>query len=153
MSSVMKICKIFLILTVLSLISCSKPIQLADCDGKTLNLNQNKWLVVNYWADWCSSCLTELPELNKLAEKNSNITIVAVNFDGLQNAEIKRFREKLNLSLNLYDNFPKEKFGISDIATLPVTFLISPQGKLVARLDGPQSSDTLLAAINQYSKS
>lgn len=141
---------ILFILTIFLALSCSKPIQISDCDGKRIELDR-KWLVVNYWADWCSSCLTELPELNKLAQQNSNLVIIAVNFDALPNDKIKNFREQLNLSLPLSNNFPKEKFGIGDIATLPVTFLISPQGTLVKRWDGPQRSETLLAAIHQYS--
>jgi thiol-disulfide isomerase/thioredoxin len=141
---------ILLILTIFLGLACSKPIQISDCDGNKVDLD-HKWLVVNYWADWCSSCLTELPELNKLAQQNFNLAIIGVNFDALSNAKIKNFKEHLHLSIPLSNNFPKEKFGIGDIATLPVTFLISPQGTLVKRWDGPQRSETLLAAIQQYS--
>ena len=29
---------------------------------------QGRWLIVNYWAEWCAPCRTEIPELNELYE-------------------------------------------------------------------------------------
>ena len=28
-----------------------------------------QWLVLNYWAEWCGPCRTEIPELNALNEQ------------------------------------------------------------------------------------
>ena len=46
--------------------------------GADLGLDQNgqkvasnridkHWLVINYWAEWCGPCRTEIPELNALS--------------------------------------------------------------------------------------
>ena len=39
--------------------------KLPDTEGHTQSLDQykGKWLVVNYWATWCGTCMEELPEL------------------------------------------------------------------------------------------
>ena len=49
------------------------------------------WLVVNYWAEWCGPCRTEIPELNKLSEqvKGQNVSVFGVNFDNLQGEDLK----------------------------------------------------------------
>ncbi len=116
------------------------PIQLSDYRGK--------WLVLNYWATWCTPCLTELPELNKLYTQHSDkLNVLAVNFDGLTAEKTADFTQNLALEFPLLSSFPKEKLGISDISALPVTFLISPQGKLVKTLHGPQTEQSLLQEI------
>ncbi len=30
------------------------------------SINKNEFLIINLWASWCSPCLEEIPELNKL---------------------------------------------------------------------------------------
>ena len=30
-----------------------------------------QWLVINYWAEWCGPCRTEIPELNALARQHA----------------------------------------------------------------------------------
>ena len=42
-----------------------------------------KWLIVNYWSEWCAPCRVEIPVLNALNEtlSSTNVTIVGVNFD------------------------------------------------------------------------
>ena len=36
---------------------------------------QGKWIVVNYWADWCAPCIKEIPELVEFAEENKDIEV------------------------------------------------------------------------------
>ncbi|MDH5735606.1 MAG: TlpA family protein disulfide reductase, partial [Gammaproteobacteria bacterium] len=42
--------------------------RLPDLDGQMQSLEQyrGKWLIVNYWATWCTTCLKELPDLVSL---------------------------------------------------------------------------------------
>lgn len=37
-----------------------------------------QWLVLNYWAEWCGPCRTEIPELNALAEglKGQSVSVL-----------------------------------------------------------------------------
>ena len=43
-----------------------------------------KWLIVNYWADWCPPCIKEMPELESFYIDNKQKALVLTyNFDRL----------------------------------------------------------------------
>jgi len=139
-------------LVAITICSCSKQDDPVDSNGKKILLSeyqkQGKWVMVNYWATWCKPCIMELPELNVLAEQHADkLVVIGVNFDGIPNAEINQFSAPLHISFPLLNNFPKERFAIQDIPSVPATFLISPQGKVVKTLYGPQTQNSILSAI------
>jgi thiol-disulfide isomerase/thioredoxin len=41
----------------------------------------NKTVIIHFWATWCAPCLTELPQLLDVVEKNPDITLIAVSVD------------------------------------------------------------------------
>ena len=94
---------------------------------------------MNFWATWCTPCIREMPSLDRLAKKmaGKNLVVLAVSEDDDSPAQIKIFVDKLNLkSLNiLYDT---QQLGSRDfmLRGVPSTFLISPKGKILAKLEG-----------------
>lgn len=109
---------------------------------------KGKWLVVNYWAEWCGPCLTEMPELDKFyREHKKDVLVLGVNYEKWPANALNTFAEKFNISFPLLSDFPREKYRFGATSTLPVTFIISPQGKLVATLNGPQKTEDLLKII------
>lgn len=121
------------------------PLRVSD-GKKTIGLDafRGKYVLANFWATWCSPCVKEMPTLDRLAarlEKNG-VVVVAISQDEGGPAQVRPFAEKLKLSKVriLYD---PEKKGFRDYAIrgLPTTVLISPQGTLVARLEGSAAWD------------
>ncbi len=57
---------------------------LPDIDGQMQSLDQHrgKWVIVNYWATWCGTCMEELPDLVSMYENNKDkdIVVIGVNF-------------------------------------------------------------------------
>lgn len=144
-----KLCFWFLFISLSLLGACSYP-DSHDSTGKKISVSdyKGKWVVLNYWASWCKPCMVELPELNQLYKKyNNQVMVLAINFDSLPDVEINNFAQSLQLDFPLLSQFPKEKWGIAEIPTLPVTFLISPEGKLTATLYGPQTQASLAQAM------
>lgn len=140
---------ILLLILILPLAGCKKP-DTYDTYGNPIYLSdyQGKWLIVNYWAPWCKPCLKEMPELNSLYMLyKDRLLVFGVSFDPLTNQEIDKFANKLGVTFPVMQKFPLEKFGVEAIAALPVTFIISPQGKLINTLHGPQTLATLKKAL------
>ena len=66
-----RILSLSLIITTLA--GCSKPDYLLfDGSSGSLEDLNGKWLVINYWADWCPPCIKELPELSSFYEDNKD---------------------------------------------------------------------------------
>lgn len=71
-----------------------------------------RWFVLNYWAEWCSPCRTEIPQLNVLAEqlKGQKISVFGVNFDNVQGEELKSASEKLGITFTVLAQDPADRF-------------------------------------------
>ncbi|WP_032701526.1 TlpA disulfide reductase family protein, partial [Pseudomonas amygdali] len=99
------------------------------------------WLVVNYWAEWCGPCRTEVPEFNALSEqlKDKKVTVLGVNFDNLQGDELKNAANALGIKFTVLAQDPAEQYSLPPSEALPVTYIIDDKGKMREQLLGEQS--------------
>ena len=98
----LKLKKYFLILFLVAIFpSCSEPdYELFNGSSGHLEDLKGKWLVVNYWADWCPPCIKEMPELEEfLNENEESVNVLAYNFDDLEGEDLqeKIIRFKVNV--------------------------------------------------------
>ena len=62
---------ILLINLIFILSACSEPdYRLVDGGSGKVDDFLGKWLIVNYWADWCPPCIKEMPELENFYNDN-----------------------------------------------------------------------------------
>lgn len=110
-----------------------------------------QWLVINYWAEWCAPCRTEIPELNALAEQleGRSARVLGVNFDGLQGEDLKRVAETFGIAFTVLAEDPAPRFELPRNDVLPVTYIIDADGKLRERLVGEQTAAGLLARLQR----
>lgn len=115
-------------------------------------------VLLNFWATWCPPCQVETPTLIQLQEKygSQGFTVVAVAMDDEGAETVKPFVETKRFDLKGESramNFPvvlgthdaAEKFGADD--AYPTSFLISRDGRLVKRIQGPVFYETVSKAI------
>lgn len=107
---------------------------------------RGQWVLVNYWAQWCKPCIEEIPELNAFDARHTDVAVLGVNFEGTTGDELTRQEKSLGIAFPTIDD-PSAQLGIPRPAVLPTTLLIDPTGTVVKQLLGPQTAETLGAAI------
>lgn len=123
----------------------------ADQHGRKVTSAQlaERWLVINYWADWCGPCRKEVPELNALARERADLQVLGVNYDGLQGKELLDSAEALGIQYPVLAVDPAERLGLSRSDALPSTYLVDPEGRVRDRLLGEQTAAGLQRRLEQ----
>ncbi len=114
---------------------------LPGLDGKMVSLRENRGKVVfiNIWATWCTSCLEEMPSMEKLykALGSENFEILAVSIDENGARAVAPFMKKYGLTFPaLMDAKGSIKFSYG-ITGVPETFVIDKNGVVVMKFLGP----------------
>ena len=112
-------------------------------DGQVLTLAdyRGKYLLVNFWATWCGPCKVEMPSLESLYRKfkQRNFAVIAVSNDifGAQVVEPYIQAQSYTFPVGLDPKLKvSNQFGV---ISLPTTFLIDPQGKIIGVLNGAEN--------------
>jgi len=116
--------------------------KLIDTKGNifTEKNTRGKYLVVNFWATWCSPCLKEIPAFVEFYKENSgHVEILGLNFEPVNIELINEFVERfsINYPLILYTHINDSeytKFG--EIVGMPTTLIYSPDGELLQTFMG-----------------
>lgn len=116
-------------------------INIIDPTGKEIPLTsfQNKTVVLNVWATWCAPCIREMPSLDRLAGhlNSSSAVVLAVSQDRGGQAVIRPFLERLGVKNLKAFGDPSGKLSRDlGIRGLPSTFIISPGGAIISRVEG-----------------
>ena len=112
-------------------------------DGKVATLADFKGqpLIVNLWATWCPPCLGEMPSLDKLQAKmkKKDLKVVAISMDrGDTLAVVTKFLRKKRIEhLAPYWDKDRQVMEAWHVENLPVSYLISRDGKIIEKYEGP----------------
>jgi len=120
-------------------------LNLIQFNNTELNLEDLKGKVIflNFWASWCPPCRAEMPTIQSLYNKmkdRKDLVFVMVSLDN-DSAKAKKFIKESSFSFPVYflnGNFPK----IYDSGTIPSTYVISKEGKIVAKEVGMADYNT-----------
>ncbi len=141
----------YIVLTlIMGLVACSEQPDVHMSTGESVQFGDyaGRYLLINYWAEWCHPCLEEIPELNALASGHSEeIAVIGVNFDGVQAEELLRQQKRLAIQFPVVTMDPAAIFHYSPPEVLPTSYLIDQNQKLVATLVGPQTRQSILALL------
>jgi cytochrome c biogenesis protein CcmG, thiol:disulfide interchange protein DsbE len=109
-------------------------------DGASASLGglKGKWVVVNFFATWCVPCRVEHPELIKFSDSHAasgDAAVLGVIYSDNAQA-VKEYRDKEGGSWAMLTD-PKGRVALDyGVAGVPESFLISPEGMVVAKLLG-----------------
>ncbi|WP_445365774.1 TlpA family protein disulfide reductase [Microbulbifer sp. ANSA001] len=125
---------------------CDSGVNLKSSSGALIE-TEGKIVLVNYWAEWCAPCREEVPVLNQLAQANSNIVVVGVNFDNLPDSVVSEQAQKLGIEFPLLSTEPEGRWGQPRPDVLPTTLVIGTDGSWKETLVGPQSAEDFKAVL------
>jgi len=110
-----------------------------DFAGAKLRLGayRGKVVLLNFWATWCAPCLEEIPRFSAWQKRYgpNGLQVLGVSMDD-DAAAVKRFlqRHEVPYPVVLGD----ERLGLlfGGVMGLPQSFLIDPQGIIIAHYEG-----------------
>ncbi len=111
--------------------SPSGPVTLGDYAGK--------WVVLNFWATWCAPCREEMPTLAALQDQRGgdDFAVVTLASGPNQPAAVTRFlTENGAAGLPQYRDPKSAQARATGVLAMPVTLIVDPEGREVARLIG-----------------
>ena len=127
---------------------------LSDVNGNLANLNsfKGKWVVVNYWATWCPPCIVEMPELQSFhdAHVEKDALVIGINTEHIGKQQLLAFLEDYFITYPVFTSKPMQKSELGLIPGLPTTFLVNPEGEVVARQVGPVTRDMIEQFIAKW---
>ncbi len=111
---------------------------LTDVDGRVIDQAawKGKVVLLNFWATWCGPCRAEIPDLIALQNKyRDRLVIIGLSVDEgkTANASVKTFvaEHQMNYPVAIVDDKIEKLFG--GVTSIPSTFVLSPDGKIVQR--------------------
>ena len=119
--------------------------------GRTIDLTQlrGKPVVLNFWATWCGPCYEEHPVLVQNATMMGNqVQFIGVVFDDSEEKILKFLNERGHSYPTVVDEAGKTAIAYG-VGGVPETFFLDAQGTIVAKFNGPLSTEDLQENIRK----
>jgi thiol-disulfide isomerase/thioredoxin len=115
-------------------------------NGKDVSLDdfRDKWVLVNFWATWCGPCVREMPAFQRMLDKMGKDApaFVAISIDAMGRAASEPFATQQGWThVKAYADPKSDLYRTFTSPGIPLTILLNPEGKEVARRLGPAQWD------------
>lgn len=131
------------------------PLQAQTIDGKPFDLedHRGKYVLLDFWATWCKPCIAEFPRLKEAYEaagQDARFVMISLSLDADIEAPRRFLAEEKLPWHQVYlgeENRVSKAYGLSSI---PATFLIGPDGKILARgIRGEQVKKAVVRSLGK----
>jgi thiol-disulfide isomerase/thioredoxin len=104
-------------------------------EKKSLEVFENRFIIVHFWASWCMDCHSELIALNRLQrdfrKKALTIVVVSEDFKGINTIDAFFTKHKIDY-LDIYVDKKNKIYDSLKLSHLPVSYLIDLNGAVIA---------------------
>lgn len=123
--------------------------ELGTLEGNRVRLSslRGRPVLLTYWASWCGPCRRELPEVAEIYRqyKDKGLIVLGVNDEG--KAVARPFAAEAGLPFPTLDDSGLKAHRLYRVRSIPSTFLIDADGKVVRFFRGARSGNALRAAL------
>jgi len=114
-----------------------------NLEGKLPADLKGKVVLVDFWASWCGPCKESFPVMDQLSQKfaKDGLVILAVNLDD-DKAAMDDFLKDHKAGFTVVRDASKKLVGAVNIPSMPSSFLLGPDGKVVAVHKGFHGKET-----------
>lgn len=127
-------------------------IELYDLDGNLVKLSDYEGTVVflNLWGTWCPSCKLELPDIQKLQEREDVAVVTLVNGSYRESGpeSVKAFMDANNYDFTVLYDTDGTYFSKFGIRAYPTTFMIDEEGYVFGYVEGALDEATMNEIID-----
>ena len=141
-------------------IPIAQDFTLKNLDGEEVSLRhfKGKYLLINFWATWCGPCKIEMPSLEILYSrfKSDKFDMLGISNDMFGDQVVRPYIKANNLTFPMLIDQRMTVSHLYGIVSLPTSFLIDPQGRIIGVLQGAEdwsNPKTLLYFENLLKKS
>ena len=108
---------------------------------ESLESYRGQVVVLNFWATWCAPCRVEMPSFESLYRRyrSEGMTVLAVALDKNAEPKVKSFVDEYGLSFPVLLDSKGEAERLYPSMTVPFTYVIDRNGRVVARVDGAKN--------------
>jgi peroxiredoxin len=102
---------------------------LIDLTGQkhTLSDYRGKYVVLNFFASWCSPCREELPDFVKYANEHEDIVFLGINM-GEPKDEVQELVTEYKISFPILLDIDKKVANSYRVNAIPITIIVNPDG-------------------------
>ena len=112
-------------------------------EGKMPDTMKGKVVLVDFWASWCGPCKESFPVMEELQQRfgSKGLIILAVNVDEERSA-MDDFLKGHPATFNIVRDAKKKLVGTANISSMPSSFIVGTDGKIVAIHKGFHGKET-----------
>jgi thiol-disulfide isomerase/thioredoxin len=125
-------------------------LKIATLDGGSFDLaaQRGKWVIVNFWATWCSPCIKEMPDISEFVAGRKDVAAIGLAYEDTDKAEVEAFAKAHPVKYPLAQvDVYQPPADFEKPRGLPTTYLIAPDGSVAKKFTGPITATDLDKAI------
>lgn len=126
----------------------------ADDGTKKLSDYKGKYILLNFWATWCSPCLEEMPDLSEISEKYRDKDLVVLAVSDEDGETVRSFLERHDykfetgfLNIEASDDLPEI---FKNTVGRPTSFLIDKNGTVKSVIVGGSTRETFERSLSEF---